>query len=416
MINTKASRVARCALLLALLGTLAAVSPREHPARASAASLPAHGHVVAGPILAVTLHGDTYTMRADGSGRDRLTSGGRASSPQLSPDGRTIAYFVADRKQTAPGTPKGEVYVLPLSTPTGATARPLDGTHTTQPDARLSWSPDSAHLAYLRGTALVLDSARGRGTAAVLQPPHGTTYAGDLAWSPDGIHMAVSLARPGMQEAFQTLLLAIGVPGSARWQQITIRFPVGALGLRNGNIPVSAPGTDPVWAPDGHGFLLSTQRVGEGPPDITGIWRVGSGGGLAHLAIGTASGVRRGVPEMSDQFAQATRFLLSPDRTLLATDPPRGLWVASADGSHGRFLPVAVHRLCVLAQFAWLRDNSGLAFVQTCPSGGGAITVRMTLFSVRLDGSWPRQPYAATSANKQTVDLEPAYRCVLCGY
>ena len=414
MIGTSAPRVARCALLLTLLGALVTVDPREQSAHASAVSLPAHGPAAAGPIVAVALHGDIYTVRADGSGRVRLTTIGQASSPQLSPDGRTVAYFVADRNQPAQGTPKGEVYMLPLGTPAGVSARPLDGTPTTQLDARLSWSPDSAHLAYFRGTALVLDSVRGRGTEAVL-PPHGTTYAGDLAWSPDGIHMAVPLARRGMLGVPQTLLVAVGMPGSARWQQIAIRFPAGALGLRNGNIPVSAPGNDPVWTPDGRGFLLSTQSVGEGPPDITGIWHVGSGGGLAHLAIGTASGVRRGLPEIGVPFAQASRFLLSPDRTLLATDPPRGLWVASAGGSHGRFLPVSVPRLCVLAQFAWLRDNSGLAYVQTCRSGGGAVTVRMTLFSVRLDGSRPRQLYAATSADQLAVDLGPAYRCVLCG-
>ena len=415
MIGTSAPRVARCALLLTLLGALAAIPSREQSAHASVASLAAHGHAAAGPIVAVALHGDIYTVRADGSGRVRLTTIGQASSPQLSPDGRTVAYFVADRNQPAQGTPKGEVYMLPLGTPAGVSARPLDGTPTTQLDARLSWSPDSAHLAYFRGTALVLDSVRGRGTEAVL-PPHGTTYAGDLAWSPDGIHMAVPLARRGMLGVPQTLLVAVGMPGSARWQQIAIRFPAGALGLRTGNIPVSAPGNDPIWTPDGRGFLLSTQSVGEGPPDITGIWHVGSGGGLAHLAIGTASGVRRGTPAVGDQFAQATRFLPSPDRTLLATDPPRGMWVASADGSHGRVLPVTVPRLCVLAQFAWLRDNSGLAYVQTCGLlGGGAFMARMTLFSVRLDGSRPRQLYAATSADQQAVDLGPAYRCVACG-
>ena len=415
MIGTSAPRATRGVLLMAVLGTLAAVSPREQPAHASAVSLPAHGPAAAGPIVAVALHGDIYTVRADGSGRVRRTSSGQASSPRLSPDGRAIAYFAADRKQTAPGTPSGEVYVLPLDATAGATARPLDGTHTTQREARLSWSPDSGHLAYFRGTALVLVSIGSPGTETALQPPHGTSYAGDLAWAPDGIHMAVPLARSGMQGVPQTLLAAVGTQGSAHWQQITIRFPAGALGVRNGNIPVSAPGNDPIWVPDGRGLLLSTQLVGEGPPSITGIWRVDSGGGLAHLAIGTASGVRRGVPGMGGPFAQATRFLLSPDRTLLATDPPRGLWVATADGSHGRFLPVTVPRLCVLAQFAWLRDNSGLAYVQTCPTGGAAATVRMTLFSVRLNGSRPRQLYAATAADQQAIDLGPAYRCVLCG-
>ena len=319
MIGTSAPRVARCALLMALLGTLAASSSRAIPAHAAVPPLrlAAHGQAAAGLIVAVALHGDIYAMRVDGSGRTRLTTGGQASSPQLSPDGRTIAYFVADRKQTAPGTPSGEVYVLPLDAAIGATARPLDGTHTAQREARL--------LPRHRPGAREYPCPRDRDdpAAAAWHQLHG-----GCAWSPDAGHLAVSLARPGMQAVPQTLLVAVGVPGSAHWQQITIRSSAGALGLRNGNIPVPAPSNDPVWTPDGRGFLLSTQLVGEGPPSITGIWRVGTRGGLAHLAIGTASGVRRGIPEMGGPFAQATRFLLSPDRTLLATDPPRGLWVS----------------------------------------------------------------------------------------
>jgi hypothetical protein len=207
-----------------------------------------------------------------------------------------------------------------------------------------------------------------------------------------------------------------------------VRFPPGALGLRTGNIPWSTPGDDPVWTPDGRGFLFSTTIVGEGPPSITGIWRVGAGGGLARMTIGTAAGVRRPPLPAGSPLAQATRFLLSPDRTLLATDPRQRLWVGKPDGRAGRFLPVHMPRYCVLAQYTWLSDGSGLAYVQLCPpapnasapisksQAGQHVNVQSTLFSVRLDGSPPRQLYRAISADQEVIDLAPATQCVLCGY
>ena len=308
-----------------------------------------------------------------------------------------------------------EIVVLPVDAPAGTAGQRIDRQPLTREDANPFWSPDSDRLAYVRGTTIVIHTVAGHGADVLLRAPRSTVYAGGVAWSPDGRRLAVALAQPALQTTPRTLLVAVGSPSSTQWSRVTVRFPAGALGLRMGNIPISTPGMDPVWTPDGQGFLFSTVLIGEGPPNITGIWEVGSGGGVAHLVIGTAWGVRHSPLPAGNPLSQATHFLLSPDHRLLATDPQRGLWAAMPDGHGGRFLSGPAPRSCVLAQYTWLPDGSGLAYVQVCAVGQDAL-VRATLFSVRLDGSPPRQLYRATAADQQVIDLGPAYRCVLCGY
>jgi hypothetical protein len=254
-------------------------------------------------------------------------------------------------------------------------------------------------------------------SAAILLPsPRGTSYAGDLAWSPDGHQIAVPLFQPAAASVQGMLLVALGSMPGGQWRRLVVRFPAGAVGVRAGTLPVSVPGSNLEWTPDGRGLLFSTVFAGEGPPNMSGIWRVGLAGGVAHLAIGTTAGVQHSPLPAGNPLQQATQFQLSPDRSRLATDPVPGLWVALANGHAGRFLPVRVAPRCVLAQYTWLPNGSGLAYVQVCPMTGPQARVRATLFSVGLDGSPPRQLYQATSPDQQAIDLAPSYRCVLCGY
>jgi hypothetical protein len=84
------------------------------------------------------------------------------------------------------------------------------------------------------------------------------------------------------------------------------------------------------------------------------------------------------------------------------------------DGRAGRTLPGRVPRLCVLSQYEWLSDGSGLAYVRICPDGQNG-DHQATLFSVLLSRSAPRQLYRALSIDQQVVDLAPVFRCVACG-
>jgi hypothetical protein len=86
-------------------------------------------------------------------------------------------------------------------------------------------------------------------------------------------------------------------------------------------------------------------------PQLSGIWTVAPQGGLAHLLVGTAAGVREAKMPANSPLLGATHWRLSPDGRRIATDPDRGLWVASSNGTHGTFLPAAMPRGCDMAQY-----------------------------------------------------------------
>jgi hypothetical protein len=377
------------------------------------------------PLIAMGLHGDLYTLRADDTGLHRLTTSGRAKAPLLSPDGRRIVYFLAAPHQQASVNPTGAIYVVPVNSPTGMSGQQVGGSAGKWYDARYSWSPDGSLLAYRRGASFVLHALDGRRADTILPPPHGTGYAGDLVWSSDGRQIAAPLTQLALRVIPQSLLVAVATPPSIRWHVVTLRLPTWALGMRMAGVPWATPSDELAWTPNGRGFLFSTLAIHEGPPDVSGIWQVSASGGLAHLAIGTAAGLRDPRLRRTGPLAGATHFQLSPNGTLLATDPLQRLWVGRPDGQAGRLLPARVPRLCVLAQYIWLRDSSGLAYVQLCSPDGQSsrgqtpaqeLAAQATLFSVRLDSATPRQLYRASSADQQAIDLTASYQCVLCGY
>jgi TolB protein len=98
-------------------------------------------------ISAVTGLPQLYIMNTDGSGVQRLTDGGYASSPSWSPNGQFLA-FAWDRKY-GPGAPGGQdIYIIPTTPgPDGAyhwVQLTWDGGRCDFP----SWSPDGRHIVY----------------------------------------------------------------------------------------------------------------------------------------------------------------------------------------------------------------------------------------------------------------------------
>jgi len=88
-----------------------------------------------------------YIMNTDGSGAQRLTDGGYASSPSWSPNGQWIT-FAWDRKY-GPGAPGGQdIYIIPVTPgPDGA----YHWVQNTSSGGRCdfpSWSPDGRHIVY----------------------------------------------------------------------------------------------------------------------------------------------------------------------------------------------------------------------------------------------------------------------------
>jgi Tol biopolymer transport system component len=185
---------------------------------------------------------DLYTIAADGSDRQRLTTGG-GSDPAWSPDGRVIAFVRVFTARDAGGEEDAERSQIWVMAADGSGARPVtpdprEGVFEGAPD----WSPDGERLAFTRlrfserkgflssihtigaegGEALTVAQLRSRFLGSI----------GDPAWSPDGATIAYTRTRLGDEAYFYPSLMAVGSEGG------TPRL-------------LTRDGAEPAWSPDG---------------------------------------------------------------------------------------------------------------------------------------------------------------------
>jgi Tol biopolymer transport system component len=128
------------------------------------------------------------TMRADGSRKRAIYSGGRLSTsyPAWSPDGKSIAFVHTDIGGTGADP---SVYVVPAAG--GAAREVTDVGSQDQPD----WSPDGRLIAYAYGSVLAPEEIRvirpdRTGDAPVTGSPSAS--ADTPAWAPSGRRLAIS--------------------------------------------------------------------------------------------------------------------------------------------------------------------------------------------------------------------------------
>ena len=199
--------------------------------------------VAQGGRIALSIDGDIWTMRADGSERTRLTTTpGEAASGQAawSPDGKQIAF--------SRGNEANSIWVRDFATGserriTAARGGVLDG----DPD----WSPDGRTLVFTRhrfgerrlSTALVaVDLATGRErTLARTSSRHTLVFYGAPAFSPDGTRLLYDLTKLDRTAHFAPVL--------------------NVLDLATGkSTRLATGGRDGQWSPDGQRIALTSIR------------------------------------------------------------------------------------------------------------------------------------------------------------
>jgi dipeptidyl aminopeptidase/acylaminoacyl peptidase len=103
----------------------------------------------------------------------------RVSDPQLSPDGRTLAFVIGDVDMNA-NRVINQIYSIPLANPNSVPKQLTTGTSSSTAPR---WSPDGRSIAYTTGGQIWTMDADGGGKRQVTRISSG---AANPVWSPDG--------------------------------------------------------------------------------------------------------------------------------------------------------------------------------------------------------------------------------------
>jgi len=317
------------------------------------------------------------------------------ASPQVSPDGRQIAYT---RRWADKVNDKYEDEIWIMDADGGRNRFLVKG-------SQAAWSPDSKRLAYVAqgqptGAQVFVKWTDAPGETQLTRLERGPS---NLAWSPDGKHIAFNMLVPG------TPALTVKMPArpsGAKW--VDAPRVVDRMNYRNDGSG---------WRPEGftHVFVISDQggaarQLTDGDfqhaapkwmPDsetivFSGVRKEGAEyirGGADIYAVSLKGGAIRA---LTDRNGPDTNPSVSPDGRLIAytgydqsedTYTVSKLYLMSADGSSKRALTEGFDR--APSNLFWAEDGGGLFF--TAEDRGS-----QNLWFAPAGGGMPRQLTAGT--------------------
>jgi dipeptidyl aminopeptidase/acylaminoacyl peptidase len=333
---------------------------------------------------------------APATGPSRYLTGGDlfnlewASDPQISPDGRTVAYV---RQSNDVMTDKARPTIWLIDVASGK-QRPLVAGSGSYFSPR--WSPDGTRLAYVaaEGGSPQL-YVRWMGTGESARIPGLPDSPSGLAWSPDGRRTAYSMFVP---DVAPTLGTAPDTPEGAKWadplqviDRVTYRFDAAGY-LKPGYRQifwVPADGGSPTqltfgatnaggqvsWTPDGRSILFSANLSPnwQREPLQSEVYKIGIDGG-APVALTSRDG-----PDNSPVVSPDGRHIAWTgfDDKHLGYQNTR-LYVMNLDGSDKRMLTGSLDRS--VGSPSWAGDSRSI-YVQVEDRGVNKVD------RVGLDGS-----------------------------
>ncbi|HMI75682.1 MAG TPA: S9 family peptidase [Steroidobacteraceae bacterium] len=296
-----------------------------------------------------------------------------AADPQVSPDGRSIAYvrmaydIKADRAH-------GSVWLVGVD---GKNERPLASAPAS---GSPRWSPDGTRIAYIGraadGSAQLFMYWTASGVTASIS--NFTDAPGGLAWSPDGKWLAFTM--PVAQERKPLKVELPEAPKNAKWadppkliDRMVFRadgegylpssfsqlFIVSADGgaarqLTHGDFDHQAP---PAFTADGGGVLVGANRRADADYDPldSEIYRVDLADGAIHALTDRRGPDRHPVPSPDGKHIAYLGF----DDKQLGYQATQ-LYVMDSDGSHSHSLTASLDRDA--ASPKWLGDGKQVVF------------------------------------------------------
>jgi dipeptidyl aminopeptidase/acylaminoacyl peptidase len=295
------------------------------------------------------------------------------ADPQISPDGRNIAYLRM-RFDIKTDRPRGTVWLVGVD---GKHARPLTGaSSSTSP----RWSPDGSRIAYVSrdadGSSQLFMYWMDSGATAAIS--NFTESPGSLAWSPDGQSLAFTMAVPAERKSLKVDLPE--APKGSHWadpprlidrmvyradgegylpntfSQLFIVSADGAAArqLTHGDFDADGP---PAFSADGKSILISSNRRADADyePADSEVYRVDLADESLHALTDRRGPDQRPAPSPDGKYIAYTGF----DDKHLGYQALQ-LYIMNSDGTHPRSLTAALDRDA--ASLRWSADGRQIYF------------------------------------------------------